>query len=515
MLPIDGTPTPLEFAAHDTWTNKHGTVRQPILGVYTAHNRSATDDRIGDYRATAETLTQLVNAAASQRRRLRAIGGEWSLSSVAAVDGYLLDTRRLAWITGMREEWRSAGSPFANRRLALVQGGTSVKGLNEMLATQNLALQTSGASNGQTIAGAISTGTHGSAYRFGAMQEAVRAIHLIVGGARHVWLERASEPVASSAFVDRLGAVLVRDDSIFDAALVSMGGFGIIHALVLEVRPLYLLKLYRWVRPLDSDLARLMSTLDLRHLPSRPDADRVPYHFELAMNSNRSLDHAEVWLMYDIPMQPYDRRASSLFGAGLDAVALASKVAAALPHELALVTGLIGSEVTLKSDGTHRPIIGTPGEIFSSIFVEPGGMSTEIGVAIEDSPRALDIVRQKIGRDPYHGLIALRFIPKSRALLAFTTFPMTCTIELPGLGTPRTERLFHDVWSALDAAGIAYTLHWGQAGNYSPERIRAMYGHRVDEWKAARAFLMSSAERAVFDNAFLERCGLTDGAAIV
>ncbi|MEE8103989.1 MAG: FAD-binding protein, partial [Planctomycetota bacterium] len=104
------------------------------------------------------------------------------------------------------------------KKLFCFQCGMTIKGINRVLDARKLSLKTSGASNGQTIAGAVSTGTHGSAFDVGAVQDSVVGIHLLTGPSSHVWLERASYPVVRSGFANMLGARLVRDDDLFNAA---------------------------------------------------------------------------------------------------------------------------------------------------------------------------------------------------------------------------------------------------------------------------------------------------------
>jgi len=63
-----------------------------------------------------------------------------------------------------------------------------------------------------------------------------------------------------------LGAILVRDDHLFNAALVSFGSFGVIHGVVIEAEPLALLEATRKRLPLNADLRRAIRTLDLTGL---------------------------------------------------------------------------------------------------------------------------------------------------------------------------------------------------------------------------------------------------------
>jgi hypothetical protein len=136
-------------------------------------------------------------------------------------------------------------------------------------------------------------------------------------------------------------------------------------------------------------------------------------------------------------------------------------------------------------------------------------MSTEIGVALADSVRTLDVLASLPEVNDYPGLLAFRWVKGSSAVLAFTRFATTCTIELPAAYSDDTANYYTAVWNALDAAGIPYTLHWGQMNNFSPARIRKMYGDAaVNRWIASRTRLLNAPSQAAFTTPFLQQCGL-------
>src|SRR5690606_31617373 len=116
---------------------------------------------------------------------------------------------------GLRPEHVHPESGLRADRLVLVQAGCTVRDLHGVTVPRGLTLATTGASCGQTLAGAISTGTHGSAFRVGAMPALVRGIHLVTGPGTSVWLEPTSQPAGSDALAAHLGATLVRDDAKF------------------------------------------------------------------------------------------------------------------------------------------------------------------------------------------------------------------------------------------------------------------------------------------------------------
>jgi len=509
LLSLPPTPTPVHFRPLTEWRNRHGNVTQRILGFYDLENRPQTNDIAGDFRAAALTLSMMIDAAASAGVRLRGLGGTWSLSTCAAADGYVVNTKPLRMRSRLPEPMVSSAYRGSFRDLLLVQCGTSIQKLNDDLRAMRRSLKTSGASNGQTIVGAMSTGTHGSRYAFGAIQDYVVAMHIAVGGGRHIWLERASAPVTSSLFINRLGATLVRDDAIFNAAVVSFGSMGFIHAVVIETEPLYVLEMSRFRVPIDGALRRALTTLDLSAV-RLPHPDEAPLHFEALVNAHDIDGGAYITTMYrrpgDTPYTPPSTDAPA-FGPGDDILGVIGAVANLLPGPVPAIINGLASQFYKT---TERPVWGTHGEIFSGTDVRHGATSTEIGVALEDTAAALEVTLEaERAAGPFAGFIAMRFVRGSDATLAFTRFPMTCTIELPGAETRDTLRFFEATFNGLERAGIAHTLHWGQVGNYSPQKVLSMYGPaRVDSWKRARAFLLDEPARAVFANDFVKMCGL-------
>lgn len=113
------------------------------------------------------------------------------------------------------------------------------------------AMPTLGAAGGQTIVGAFSTGTHGADLYLPPIADAVQAIHLIGSDGKEYWIERdySVMPQATSlgahtnfTLTDDKSLVkvypgihIIRDQSVFDAVLVSAGRMGIIYSVVLKV----------------------------------------------------------------------------------------------------------------------------------------------------------------------------------------------------------------------------------------------------------------------------------------
>src|SRR2546421_6534637 len=289
------------------WRNKHENVQRQVARLYTPWNRWENGSEPAEhvFRAGLAGLQTIIIEAEGAGRRLRPLGGSWSLSEVAATNDFLVDTKALNVIQAPLPA-RHGADPGRAARLVFVQCGASVFEINQKLEAANLGLETSGASNGQTFAGAISTGTHGAANQVGAMQECVLGLHVLRAGGEAVWLERADAPVVSAEFLAVLGdPPVVRDTSLFRAALVGVGTFGFIHAVVFEADPIYLLE--RTIRVFDLDAVRpALDTLDVGGL-GLPDGAALPFHFEVVVNpyaAGAGQRGARVRFMYKRPYAP-------------------------------------------------------------------------------------------------------------------------------------------------------------------------------------------------------------------
>ena len=95
------------------------------------------------------------------------------------------------------------------------------------------AFRTLGSAGGQTVFGALTTGTHGGDFDRPPIADDVAALHLVVAGGKHFWIEPAVQPedlpltddaaLESVYAIDRYGGEenfeIVRDDKVFRAKL--------------------------------------------------------------------------------------------------------------------------------------------------------------------------------------------------------------------------------------------------------------------------------------------------------
>ena len=157
------------------------------------------------------------------------MGGGHSFTELAATSGTLL---RLDRFHGLEEARPQEGE-------AWVRGGTRLRELNAALAARGLALENLGDIDRQTIAGAVSTGTHGTGAGLGSLSTQVTALTLVTAAGEIV---ECSEP-------DQPG--------VFRSAQVSLGALGVLARMRLRVMAAYRLRGVRRRVPLEACLEGL------------------------------------------------------------------------------------------------------------------------------------------------------------------------------------------------------------------------------------------------------------------
>lgn len=210
--------------------------------------------------ATCADVVAAVAQSALAQRSLRAVGSNWSLSQAGVAED-LIDTSRLnlhlCRPIGPRSQalpaarLRGSGGDLLTRVVAAqpqlaarhfvhVEAGVKIHALLDDLGRCGLSLPTMGDGAGQSLVGAMSTGTHGGDLRVPPLIEWVRAVHLVDASGQEIWITRTGSPFANPAWVKALpdwcgDARLIDDDEAFAAVRVGVGRLGVIYAVVLEV----------------------------------------------------------------------------------------------------------------------------------------------------------------------------------------------------------------------------------------------------------------------------------------
>ncbi|MFI1016433.1 D-arabinono-1,4-lactone oxidase [Streptomyces sp. NPDC020965] len=183
-----------------TWRNWAGTVTaRPAREVFPASVAEVAD---------------AVRRAAADGLRVKTVGTGHSFTAVAATDGVLI---RPDLLTGIRQIDRTAMT-------VTVESGTPLKRLNMALAREGLSLTNMGDIMEQTVAGAISTGTHGTGRDSASISAQITEVELVTADGATITCSKGEHP------------------EIFDAARIGLGALGVITAVTLAVEPTFLLR---------------------------------------------------------------------------------------------------------------------------------------------------------------------------------------------------------------------------------------------------------------------------------
>ncbi|HET8823154.1 MAG TPA: D-arabinono-1,4-lactone oxidase [Thermoleophilaceae bacterium] len=237
-----------------------------------AREQRCAPERIERPRSEAE-----LGEAVARADRVKLVGSGHSFTDIACTDGVMVDMSSM------------------NRVLAVdgdevtVEAGITLHDLGEELRSRGLAMENQGDVDPQTLAGAISTATHGTGGRFGNLSSQVVGMRLVSGA----------------------GEVVEATGRELRAARVSLGALGAISAVTLRCVRAFTIHRIDEPRPLDDVLPRLDELVDAN-------------------------DHWEAFVM------PYTRRAFTLTSERTDREPEPPGRAAAFVHDVILENAVLG-----------------------------------------------------------------------------------------------------------------------------------------------------------------------------
>jgi FAD-linked oxidoreductase len=193
-----------------------------------AGTEQVTPARVLSPRSTDEVATS-VKSAVGDGLTVRAIGSGHSFTGAAVAPGVQLRPDNLQRVIDID---RTTG-------LVTVEAGLPLHRLNPILAEHGLAMEILGDIDRQTIAGAVSTGTHGSGRSFRSISNQIRALELVLADGSVVTCSPDERP------------------ELFAAARVSIGALGVLTKVTLQCVPLYALHAVDAKLPLDQTLDEL------------------------------------------------------------------------------------------------------------------------------------------------------------------------------------------------------------------------------------------------------------------
>jgi FAD/FMN-containing dehydrogenase len=479
-----------------SWNGVHVTHRTTVAEIFDIDNVGPDGTLLTGFdmfRHAGERLDALIGEARDAGKRILAIGAGWALSKINVTDGWLVNTKLLNGCYDIGERYFDDAYPAAERRnVVLAQAGMQIAELNAYLEqvpredADRRAIKAAGIGNGQTVAGSVSGNTHGAQITFGAMPDFVAGLHIATGGGRTLWIERESKPVLNEEFAAKIGAELIRDDDIFNAAVVSFGTFGIIAAVAVETAPIYQLEFTPIADIHHDDLkAKLTGFADA------PPEDL--YHYEFIFDPHSRKQIAMETSAPKVPYKPgvptpkprWIVRDKNGYAPGVNLLRLLGLLRALVPPRI--VTGFEFKRYRKVAllDGVR----GSPGQIYtSSIYYLEGYIESAYAVSVRDAPAAIDISSDVARKMRLPSINQVRLCRASQATLGFTQHePITAVFEFGMIHDERFREFERRLDAAFREAGIRYTMHWSKNSGIDPDQLGYMYGAaRVESWKAAR-----------------------------
>lgn len=170
---------------------------------------------------TIAEVEKVVNLARKCRRRIVTTGCGHSPSNITCTSSWLINLDNFNTVKDVDEE----------KGIVVMDSGIRLYTLCEELEKHGFAMPNLGSINAQSMAGAISTGTHGSSFVHGLMSEDVLSLRITLADGTTQFCSPDTKP------------------DLFRAAILSLGALGIITEVTLRVVPAFKLK---WRQTVDT-----------------------------------------------------------------------------------------------------------------------------------------------------------------------------------------------------------------------------------------------------------------------
>lgn len=178
-----------------------------------------------------DDVIEVVNNARKEKKKIRVVGSGHSFTNLIQTDEWFVSLDRLSGVIFFDED----------QGLVEVYGGTKLYEIGKYLGEKGWAQENLGDINTQSIAGAISTGTHGTGMKFGNISTQVEELVMITAEGEELMISRQV------------------NSHLYDVSLVSLGLLGIVVKVKLKVihAPTYV---YKSRKILYSDLKHQISS---------------------------------------------------------------------------------------------------------------------------------------------------------------------------------------------------------------------------------------------------------------
>ena len=409
--------------------------------------------------ADAEAVAAEVRAARESSSRVKMVGTGHSFTAIGAPEQTMLTPGGLAGIVDIDREAMTVTA----------RTGTVLKDLNLALEAEGLSLHNMGDIAEQTLAGAISTGTHGSGGRAASLAHQVVGLDLVTGTG------------------ELLRATADENPDVLEMARVGLGALGVLTSVTFRVEPVFLLEAHEqpmsWAEAL-ATYDEMTAAADHVDMYWFPHTDRMltkrNQRRGTDLSQARPLGRFKAWLDDDFLQ-------NTVFGM---LTAGANHAPQVIPRMNRMAAGLLGERTF--SDVPHRVFTAERAVVFREMEY---AVPREAGLAaLTEARRAIDASDLRISFP-----VEIRTAPAD---------------DIPLSTAYQRDSLYLAFHTHRDADHLAYFAllepimrdhdgrpHWGKVHSRTAADLRPTYD-RFDDFLAMRDRLDPD---RVFANAHLDR----------
>jgi L-gulono-1,4-lactone dehydrogenase len=405
-----------------------------------------------------EELSAALRRAAADGLRVKAVGSGHSFTGVAVTDGVQIRLDALDAPVGID----------ARTGLVTVEAGMTLHRLNAVLDAHGLAMTNLGDIDRQTVAGAVSTGTHGTGRDSASLAAQLHALELVTADGSVVRCSAAERP------------------ELFAAARIGLGALGVISRVTLRCEPAFVLRAVEAPMPLDRVLSRLGEFM----------TDNEHFEFYWFPHTDRTLTKRNNRLPARVRPRPLGRVRAWLEDEFLSNTVFerVNRLGTAFPGLIPKLNAVSSRALSARtySTASHRVFTAPRRVVFREL---------EYAVPRAALPGVLAEVRRWLDRSgervPFPAEI--RFAPADDIWLSTAYGRDSAYLAVHQYHRLPHERYFRAVAEIADAAGGR--PHWGKLHWLDAAALRARYP-RFEDFRRLRAELDPAGR---FANPYLDR----------
>lgn len=407
--------------------------------------------------STETEIVEIIKKASTAKAKVRLVGATHSWSALIQSPDYLVNLDNYNRLLHVDEE----------KKQVTVQAGIRLYELNLALWKHGLSMSNLGTITQQSIAGAISTGTHGSGIKYGNISTQVIGISLVKANGEVIQINQ------------------VENTHLLPAVQVSMGALGIISTVTIQCEEAFYLKEDSFPLPFD----KAMEVFE-EHL------DKVE-HFKMWWFAHAPIVQMYRWYRSKDKLKPRNKLVRALEDKFLTNhfFGFLLRVGSASPNLIPAINRFINLVHFKKIDRVEESY-----EVFS-IVVPPKHRECEYAIPVEHAKEAILAYKQMIEENKFkvNFVVEIRFVKGDNIWLSPSYGRDVCYLAAYQHNTKRWDE-FVDCFEEL-MTKYNGRPHWGKEFRVNS----TMLSKRYPKWQDFTALMQEMDPDGMFQNDMLRQ----------